>query len=134
MQLTRSIQRFFVVVLLAAPALAHADWTVLKGLPSGVDFYYQKSTVRNENGTGYVTLLRNSYPTSFDGFVYQSNIIRAEVDCKMATFRLLYSQFYPEKFGGGEVLHLTKTPTLPQIAEPDTWMEDLYKVACRKGR
>ena len=84
---------------------------------------------------GYVTLLRNTAPAVINGgAAYQSDVSRAEFDCKKATFRMLHMEFYSEIFGNGDVVHVASNPSLPQIVTPNSWMDDMYKVACPAGK
>lgn len=121
-------------LLMAFMAHAEVNWALLRETPSGTSFYYSKQSVQKEKGVGYVTVLTNTNPTSFNNIVFQSKLSRERVDCRKATYDTLHSELYSEKFAEGVKVFASQPSSQPLLIVPGSWMEDMYKAACSGGR
>lgn len=119
----------------AMPILANAEMVFFGNSMTGVEYFYDNSSVQRDKGLTYLlTLFSHETPVPYNDIQYRSAIFRTEIDCKKATVRMLNAQMFAEPYGRGAVVGITKQPSPTQNIEPTGWANDLSKIVCARGK
>ncbi|KPK28917.1 MAG: hypothetical protein AMJ66_10450 [Betaproteobacteria bacterium SG8_40] len=122
------------VLLNCVVAGASADWTYLVAADDA-DWYFDESLGRKRGTMAKVwTLQQYREAQPFQGGVYRSSKMQAEIRCHSRQWRVFYFSSYSGDMGEGEQLYVQEAAGAWKDVQPATVAEALFQAGCYPGR